>query len=174
MRDSDSQPVKIRIGVSSCLLGNKVRYDGRDKLHQKVMMLCNQFDCIAICPEVAIGLGVPRPPVNLVQVGQNMRVRSTDNPEHDMTEDLINYADTVCKTMPDLCGYIFKARSPSCGIQSSPYLNQSGEQLGKTSGVFSKHLLQAWMNLPVIEETQLENEMELKCFLAAVEKYANR
>ncbi|WP_455367057.1 DUF523 domain-containing protein, partial [Kaarinaea lacus] len=77
---------KIHIGVSSCLLGHKVRYDGQGKKHSYVLKLCEQFTCIAICPEYAIDLGVPRPPLHLVQLTNGIHARGIANPKQDVTD----------------------------------------------------------------------------------------
>ena len=169
---SQQQIEKIQIAVSSCLLGHKVRYDGQDRKNDNVMKLCNQFDCIAICPEYAIGLGIPRPPINIVQIDSELRVRGIANPNHDMTDALKEYADSIIESIPNICGYIFKARSPSCGVNSTPFFNEAGTDLGKTSGIYSNRIQQRLHNLPIIEEKQLEDGEDMQRFAEAVYTYA--
>jgi uncharacterized protein YbbK (DUF523 family) len=165
---------QIQIGVSSCLLGYKVRYDGQDKKNDNVLKLCGQFDCIAICPEYAIDLGVPRAPLHLVQIASDIHARGIANPHLDVTGLLAEYAVNIHKSLPDLCGYVFKARSPSCGVNSAPFSNEAGtQQLGVTNGIYSGRIQQLSGNLPVVEETQLNDNYEILRFIEAVHAYAS-
>ncbi|HEY5604050.1 MAG TPA: DUF523 domain-containing protein [Gammaproteobacteria bacterium] len=168
-------PIKhIQIGVSSCLLGHKVRYDGQDKQHRNVLKLCEQFDCVAICPETAIGLGVPRPPLQLVQIASEIHARGITRPHHDVTDSLAHYANTIFHSLPTLCGYVFKARSPSCGINSTPVFSEaSAQRLGTSSGIYSGRIQQLAEKLPVIEETGLNNNEDVVVFIDKVVAYAN-
>lgn len=164
----------IQIGVSSCLLGHKVRYDGQDKKHSNVLKLCEQFHCVAICPEYAIDLGVPRAPLHLVQLASGIHARGIANPQQDVTAALTEYANEVHASMPQLCGYVFKARSPSCGINSTPLVNATGlQQLGTTSGIYSARIQQLAAELPIVEEIQLNDENDVNRFIAEVVAYAN-
>ena len=170
---SHQKSERIQIAVSSCLLGHKVRYDGQDRKNSKVLKLCEQFDCVAICPEYAIGLGIPRAPINVVQIGSQLRVRGIANPNHDMTDSLLEYADSICESIPNLCGYIFKSRSPSCGISSTPFYNESGIELGKTNGIYADRVQQLY-KLPIVEETQLDTDEDIQQFIDAVYTYAEK
>ena len=79
-------PNKIKISVSSCLLGEAVRYDGTDK-HIKYIteQLALDYNLISLCPEMSVGMGVPRPPIHLLESKNNIQVVSIDNPENNMT-----------------------------------------------------------------------------------------
>ena len=169
---SNHQAKKIQIAVSSCLLGHKVRYDGQDRKHSHVLKLCEQFHCIAICPEYAIGLGIPRAPINIVQIDSEKRARGVENPKLDVTESLMDYADSIYESIPKLCGYIFKARSPSCGVNSTPFFSETGVELGVASGIYSYGIQQRLPNLPVIEETELKSDEDIQRFIKAVDAYA--
>jgi len=170
---STSTTKNIQIGVSSCLLGHKVRYDGQDKKHHNVLKLCEQFTCIAICPEVAIDLGVPRPPIHLVQLATEIHALGIANPQQDFTDALKDYASNILESFPTLCGYVFKARSPSCGVNSTPLFDAVGkQQLDTTNGIFSGQLKQLARQLPVTEEAQLETEEELQKFTEEVITYS--
>ena len=169
---SNHQPKKIQIAVSSCLLGHKVRYDGQHREHKNVLALCEQFHCMAICPEYAIGLGIPRAPINIIQIDSEKRVRGIENPNHDVTDALQEYADSIYESIPNLCGYVFKARSPSCGVNSTPFFSDSGNEIGITSGIFSSRIQQRLRNLPIVEETQLASTEDIQRFIDAVVTYA--
>ena len=161
----------ISVGVSSCLLGHNVRYDGQNKRHDLVLALCDDFHCVAICPELAIGLGVPRMPVNIIQTGHQQRVRGSADGQLDVTDQLMDYADHINDSMPEICGYIFKSRSPSCGVQSTPCFDEHEKQIGVTSGIYSGRIIQRVPDLPVVEETQLTSESDVKDFANAVRTY---
>ncbi|WP_455219020.1 DUF523 domain-containing protein [Kaarinaea lacus] len=166
------QSNKIQIAVSSCLLGHKVRYDGQDRKNKNVLKLCEQFHCIAICPEYAIGLGIPREPINVVLTGSDKRVRGIENPNHDVTEALQEYADSIHESIPTLCGYVFKSRSPSCGVNSTPFFSETGTELGIDSGIYSSQIKQRRQDLPIVEETQLTTGEDIQRFIDAVNTYA--
>ncbi|MGD8567728.1 MAG: DUF523 domain-containing protein [Gammaproteobacteria bacterium] len=166
-------PQRIHVGVSSCLLGNNVRYDGQNRQHDHVMALCENFTCIAICPEYAIGLGIPRAPINIIKVTDNhYRVKGSANPHLDVTEELVDYADHIHQSMPEICGYIFKSRSPSCGVASTPYFDPDGNQLGVMDGIYSGRIKQLAPTLPIVEEVQLTDKENQKAFEDAVRQYA--
>ena len=111
---------KIKIGVSSCLLGNAVRYDGGHKLDIYLRdTLGKLVEWVPICPEVEAGLTVPREPMQLAGDRAAPRLLTIQT-GIDHTERVAQWAHArlVRLEKEDLCGYVFKARSPSCGVQS--------------------------------------------------------
>jgi uncharacterized protein YbbK (DUF523 family) len=163
---------RIKIAVSSCLLGKPVRYDGNHKENKSLKVLCDRFECVSICPECEIGLGVPRPPIHIVNVDEHFRARGKTNPNFDVTQSLETLATEIATNNNSICGYVFKARSPSCGINSAPWYSASRQESGITSGIFSSRIQQLLPALPVIEETQFEKPKEMKSFIAGVKEYA--
>ena len=164
---------KIRVGVSSCLLGYDVRYDGKNKKNDNVIKLSDTFDLMAICPEYGIGMGVPRAPINIINVDGKFHARGVANPGYDVTESLQELAEAIIKSHKDLCGYVFKARSPSCGLDSTPWFDTDGNEKGLTSGIFSQQVQMRLPDLPMIEETQLTCGIEIEQFIERVNNYAN-
>lgn len=165
--------LEIPIGISSCLLGHNVRFDGGHKYNQIIAaQICPQFNCIAICPEYAIGLGVPRKPIHLVKNGKKLRVLGVENPAREFTESLASYADYIVSIYPKLCGYVFKARSPSCGVGDVPVFDTAGNQIDKGSGQYAAQLTLLIPKLPVINETQLSDNKIRQAFLQRVLDYA--
>ena len=134
------------VGVSACLLGQKVRYDGD---HKHSAILVHQLGPLLrfrdTCPEVAIGLPVPRPPIQVVQLDDQLRVRGVDDPQQDVTEALENVAAGMNEP---LSGFVLKARSPSCGHLSTPVHNASGQQIGMASGAFARKLHELFPRIP--------------------------
>lgn len=156
-----------RIGVSACLLGQAVRYDGKSKLSPVVAdILCQQFDCVPICPEMAIGLGCPRPPVNLVHMATGIRAIGRDDPTIDITDRIIRYGtDSVFR---DLSGFVLKSRSPSCGLGSTPLLDLDGNEIRRVNGLFTDSILNNNPSIPVIEDGDLVDVSRLENFIKNV------
>ena len=168
----NSAKQKISIGVSSCLLGNKVRYDGDDKLNSIITeVLADVFELVAVCPETAIGLGIPRPPIQLIEVQGQIRARGVADNKIDVTSALIKFACDFLQEQPDLCGFILTARSPSCGVNSTELFNDQGSCIGKTSGIFAQALQQIKPELPVIGEEALENMETRNVFIEKVNSF---
>lgn len=148
---------KIQIGISACLLGQRVRFDGGHKKDSYITETLNQyFDYLPFCPEVAIGLGVPRPSMKLIRSAQGPRAIVTQTGE-DKTQGLETYAQSVHeKTWNLISGYIFKKKSPSCGMERIP-VNADLENPSHISdrGIFAKALMKLNPDLPYEEEGRL-------------------
>ena len=109
---------KIPVGVSSCLLGEKVRYDGgHTRSDYIVETLGEHFDLQAFCPEMAAGLGVPRPPVRLLATDAGLHAVGVSDPSLDVSDALKACAEDKKVWHSTLCGYILKKGSPSCGME---------------------------------------------------------
>ncbi|OUS00638.1 hypothetical protein A9Q81_10125 [Gammaproteobacteria bacterium 42_54_T18] len=163
------------IGISSCLLGEPVRYDGNHKHAPPIIEhLTHHFSFHSFCPEVAIGLGVPRPPIHLILKQQQIYCVDVSDPSIDVTEQLIQ-----CSQQQDwqqtLCGYIVKARSPSCGWKSTP-VTQTKETTPSLfdSGVYTAQLIKRFPDLPIIEEEQLIDVNCREVFIRRVLSYERK
>jgi len=167
---------KIPVAVSACLLGRKVRYDGKDKRHLRLVELLQaaSLSAVEICPEVAIGLGVPRAPLALMIGAEGVRVKGLEDRERDVTDPLARYAMQVATREPRLCGMICKSRSPSCGLAVA-LRDPTGRVLPrKVQGRFVHGLLNRLPGLPVIEEKVLDDEDGWRAFVSAVKEFACR
>jgi len=120
-------------------------------------MLAPYATLLPICPESMAGMGIPRKPVNLIEVNGQIKAVGRDDPERDVTERLNSMGRIVTNTYPHLCGYILQSRSPSCGFHTTPIYNEYQSAVLHTSGhgLFVKALLQAFPDLPVLDDTQL-------------------
>ena len=185
---------KLKIGISSCLLGESVRFNGEHKRNPTVIDLLGQrFEAVPVCPEVELGMGVPREPVRLV--GSNMRMAGeSSNPDQkvplgiskppsrvvvrmvgaesgkDWTEAMAGFNSKKLESLrqQNLSGFIFKSRSPSCGPgQVSLHHEQSGEK-SSTEGLFARALMKHFPPLPVIDEEILQDEIARAGFIACV------
>jgi uncharacterized protein YbbK (DUF523 family) len=163
----------IAIGVSSCLLGHKIRYDGNDKRNALIESeICTRFQCVPLCPEYAIGLGVPRDPVHLVKTGDRYSVFGVRDRSVDVTKALQAYAELISCSLGNLCGYIFKARSPSCGLVDTPVFDDQGNEIGESRGAYAARIILCNSALPVIDEMQLTEPLRRREFIQKVEDYS--
>lgn len=162
---------RIRLGVSSCLLGRRVRYDG-DHKHDRWITdtLGAHFEFVPVCPEVAIGLGVPRPPIRLVGDPGAPRAVGRDDPALDVTAKLAAYGRQMGRELDGLSGYIFKARSPSCGMERvKVYGPAGGSKNGR--GLYAAAFMAEQPLLPVEEEGRLGDPGLRENFLERVFAY---
>ena len=149
---------KPLVAISSCLLGERVRYDGTGKYDPCVCeQLSDCFDWLPVCPEVAIGLGIPRPPVQLVGLGNGFRAIGVGDASLDITDALVSFANEKAGSLETVSGYIFKSRSPSCGLVDVKWFDSQGRQQGVTAGLYAEVLRHSLPELPVIDETRLKN-----------------
>lgn len=168
---------RIRVGVSHCLLGGAVRYDGGHRRHEIVCgVLAGLFELVPVCPEVAAGLGVPRPPVRLMAGGAgNIRVLGAEDGGMDVTEVLVRRSLALVSRLEGVCGFVLKSRSPSCGAAGVPVFRTDGSDAGFTGmGVFAGALRQAYPGMPLIEETELGDTALLEHFVQRVRDYYRR
>lgn len=157
-----------QLGVSACLMGEPVRYDGGHKALDYVNVLGKHFDLLHVCPEVAIGLGVPRPALQLRENHGEVNVRGVDDPAWDVTDDLARYGTDMARQHSHLAGYLFKSRSPSCGLHAVPVHQANGAASHSGRGGFAQALLQHIPDLPAIQETELVDPCEREKFFVRV------
>jgi len=160
------------VGVSPCLLGRLVRYDGGHKHDRVVQSLAARVRWLEVCPEAGAGLGTPREPARLVQQGGGLRFvgRQTGS---DFSDQLMAFIDAEVAALPwsELAGWVLKARSPSCGLGTSPRFSSvsAPEPQGSGDGLWSA-ALRAWdPDLPLIDEDGLADPARREGWLAAVE-----
>lgn len=155
------------VGVSACLLGQRVRYDGGNKYTSLIAEELKQYcQLIAVCPEVEIGLGVPRAKIQLTQVGSVIKVLKTDELNVDVADQLAEFAVRFINQY-SLSGLVLQDKSPSCGVGNTKLFSQSGEEIGVSSGIFAKTITQLSPDFIVVQASQLQNKYE-------IEKFANR
>jgi len=157
------------VAISSCLLGENVRYDGRNKQDSCIAQYFSaHVDWKPICPEVGAGLGVPRPAVQLVGDKDQLRALGVGNANLDVTDALIEYAQEMLQALHDVNGYLFKCRSPSCGLTDTPLFDAEGLDSGYTSGIYARVITRALPDLPVIDEQRLLNAQNRDLFMQQV------
>lgn len=150
---------KIKIGISSCLLGEKVRYNGDLKLDSYITdILGKYFEWIPVCPETEYGLPVPREPMRLVGQADSPRLL-TVRTGSDHTEGMLKWTDNRLMELESrgLCGFIFKSKSPSCGLKSAKIYNSSGKGMKKGAGFFAGAFMKHFPCIPAAEEEFLSD-----------------
>ncbi len=162
---------KPKVGVSQCLLGDAVRYDGKSKANNIVLQkLSNTFELIPVCPEVEAGLTVPRPPVQLTGNIEQPRLTGRDDSSIDVTDILQRYCQTKPAELGQLSGFIFKSRSPSCGLNSTPVYIDNICVTEPSRGIFARAMCKQYSELPVIEESTFTDET-IETFIRSVYQY---
>jgi len=167
------QQPAIRIGISKCLLGEEVRFDGGHKRDPYVMEILGRFfTWIPVCPEVEIGLGTPRESIQLVETEEGIRLRGTRS-KNDVTERMQDYAGKKVRELGHaaLHGFIFKKDSPSCGMQRVRIYNEEGNVKGKGTGMFADVMIRQNPLLPAEEEGRLNDLAIRENFVERVFSY---
>lgn len=163
---------RIVIGVSSCLLGNKVRYDGGHKYDAGVAGLAaDRFDLRPFCPEAGAGLGVPRAAIRLVAGSDGLRARGVADPGLDVTDRLAEFGERQAAELELLCGFILKSDSPSCGLVGVRVYNRRGAVTGRGAGLFAAGLRARHPHLPIVEAENLSAEPIRENFIQRVVIY---
>jgi len=151
--------VTVRIGVSSCLLGQKVRFDGGHKRDAFLVDTFGQFvEWVPVCPEAEVGMGIPREPIRLQRVGPSLRllgVKSATDHTDAMTPWAAKRAEALARE--DLDGYILKKDSPTCGMERVKVYDTNGAPARTGRGLFAEALIARLPLLPVEEEGRLSD-----------------
>ncbi len=167
------EATKPRVGSSSCLLGNEVRYDGGHCREEVVAdVLSGWLTIIPVCPEMEIGLGAPREPID-IHVGEGGRIALlSKETNRDFAVVMAEYARLRVSELEGerLGGFIFRSDSPSCGVKGVPRY-RDGASPEEGSGLFAAELLSRMPTLPVVEEGDLRRSDDLYQFLVRVYTY---
>jgi uncharacterized protein YbgA (DUF1722 family)/uncharacterized protein YbbK (DUF523 family) len=150
---------RIKIGISSCLLGNPVRYDGGHKLDRFLADTLGQYvEYVPVCPEVEVGFPVPREALRLVGDPSAPRL-VTIHGNVDYTERMVTWARKRVRTLEaeGLCGFIFKSNSPSSGMERVKVYNDKGMPEKKGTGLFARVFMDHFPLIPVEDEGRLHD-----------------
>jgi uncharacterized protein YbbK (DUF523 family) len=172
--------VKPRVGISRCLLGEDVRYDGTNKLSAAVAELAALVEWVPVCPEVEVGMGVPREPIQLVRHAdgvrsgsESVRLKGVQSGE-DWTDRMDRWAAARAEELATagISGFVLKARSPSCGPAAVLVHDATGAPASTGRGLFAEALAAAMPGLPMIDEETLEDRWKRERFLQTVRAFA--
>jgi uncharacterized protein YbgA (DUF1722 family)/uncharacterized protein YbbK (DUF523 family) len=164
---------KIKLGISSCLLGEKVRYDGGHKLdHFLTDTLGAYVDWVPVCPEVESGLSVPREAMHLVgDPGAPRLVTIRSGVDHTVRMNRWANKKVTSLAVLDLCGFVFKSRSPSSGLRGVKIYSPEGMPVGTGSGLFAKAFQDRFPLLPVEDEGRLHDPALREIFIERIFVY---
>ena len=149
----------IRLGISACLLGERVRFDGGHKRDPFLVETLGSFvEWVPVCPEVESGMPAPRESLRLVQAGREIRL-ITNKTAQDHTASMRGYARRRLEELADaeLCGFVLKKDSPTCGLERVKVYGTSGMPLKSGRGLFADALVTRFSLLPVEEEGRLND-----------------
>jgi uncharacterized protein YbgA (DUF1722 family)/uncharacterized protein YbbK (DUF523 family) len=164
----------IKLGISRCLLGENVRYDGGHKLDsylRDTLGKCVRW--VPVCPEVECGLGVPREPMRLVGTPDKHRLLTVMT-RVDHTRRMTSWIDSVLPRLEeaDLCGFVFKSRSPSSAMRDARIYSESGRPSSNRPGMFAAAFMRRFPMVPVEDEGRLHDESVRGNFIERVFTYA--
>ena len=150
---------RIKIGISQCLLGENVRWNGGHARSRFITdTLSNYVDFVPVCPEVEAGFPIPRETFRLVGNPENPRLL-TSRSKVDHTEKMVQWASQRVKKLEkeDLCGFIFKKDSPNSGLYRVKVYNDKGMPVKKGVGLFARAFTERFPRIPVEEEGRLND-----------------
>jgi uncharacterized protein YbbK (DUF523 family) len=161
---------KIKLGISSCLLGEKVRYDGGHKLDRFLRDTLGKYvEYVSVCPEMECGLGVPRKSMHLEGNPDSPRLIITETGQ-DITKRMVKWAQkrVIQLEKENLRGFIFKSDSPSCGIDKVKVYNKKTMPVKTGAGIFAAIFIKHFPFLPVEDEESIHGKFNLDSNLSAV------
>jgi len=159
---------KLKIAVSACLLGHKVRYNKTNK-HFPLLLTLEEFEYVPICPEISAGFGVPRESIQLEDHSSEIRlIRIAD--QIDVTAVFIRENQKILNQLQKtgICGFILKAKSPSCGILTTKVVNRP--ELG--DGLFVSMVRKEFPSIPLISEIEIADESLRSQFIADCRRFS--
>jgi uncharacterized protein YbbK (DUF523 family)/uncharacterized protein YbgA (DUF1722 family) len=166
-----ARPVVV---VSACLEFEKVRYDGQVVPCKIVRELEQYVDYITVCPEVAIGLGIPRDPIRVVNMSGEKRLIQPKTHE-DITEKMNSFTTTFISSLPAVDGFIFKSKSPTIGLRGIKIYAgvEHAPVIERGSGFFAEQIMHAYPGYPMEEDDRLRNETIRHSFLVQLFCFAD-
>jgi uncharacterized protein YbbK (DUF523 family) len=169
-------PTRPRLGISACLLGDEVRYDGGHKRNAFLVdVLGREVDWVRVCPEVEIGMGTPRETLRLLRKDGRLRMVTTHTAiDHTDAMEAWARARTEALASERLSGYVLKKDSPSCGPEGVLVFDPSGGPERTGRGLFADALMRRFPGMPVEDESRLADPRVREDFLARVREYSRR
>ena len=162
----------IKVGISQCLLGAKVRFDGGHKNSRFCQNeLSRIFEFTPLCPEVGIGLPIPRKTIRLVGDIADPRAVFSHDESHDLTDQLENFSEQKAPQLAAMSGYIFCKGSPSCGLERVKVYDKNGSPQSKGRGVFAAKVSAMFPLMPMEEDGRLNDPLLRDSFIKRVYIY---
>lgn len=165
---------KIKLGISACLLGEKVRYDGQHKLDRFLAGTLSEYvEWIPVCPEVGCGLPVPREAMHLSGDPASPRL-VTVRTNIDHTQRMLKWVEAKLKELEreELCGFVFKSKSPSSGMVNVKIYDENGMPSRTGSGIFAREFMKRFPLLPVEDEGRINDPVLRENFIERIFVFA--
>ncbi|UJF16967.1 2-thiouracil desulfurase family protein [Vibrio sp. SS-MA-C1-2] len=161
---------KIKVGVSACLLGEQVRFDGGHKMQRFVVdQLSEMVEFTPVCPEVAIGMSIPRPAIRLVSDEDRIKLVLSKDNSIDFTDKMIEFSEKKTDQLSDLCGYVLCSKSPTCGMERVVIYPEKGGAGDKSGiGMYANILMKKIPWLPVEEDGRLNDPVLRENFVTRI------
>jgi uncharacterized protein YbbK (DUF523 family) len=154
--------LKPIIALSGCLLGEEIRYDGQHKRNSYIVEELGQlFDYLSFCPEVTMGLGIPRKTIHIRKIDGNLRLTDTENSDVDHTDLAYETFEKMWTELREASGFIFTKGSPSCGYDPVKLFDEKGSPLSKTRGLWAQFIEEKFPLVPKIDSARLD-EYEIR------------
>lgn len=166
-------PNRPRLGISACLLGEEVRFDGGHKRDPFLVdVLGGRVEWVRVCPEVEVGMGTPRETLRLIRDGDRVRMVTTrTGVDHTAAMDAWARRRVEALAAEDLSGYVLKKDSPSCGMEKVMIYEPSGMPAGEGRGLFADALIRRFPDLPVEDEGRLSDSRVREDFIQRLFAY---
>lgn len=150
--------MKPKILISKCLGFDNCRYNGAIVQFDLLDKMKDQIEFIPLCPEIEIGLGLPRESLRLIKVQDGIELVQPKSKKY-LTDDMKKYSEEILKDISDIDGLILKGRSPSCGIKDVKVYSgmEKSPVIGKSKGLFAAEMEKHFPYLPIEEEGRLTN-----------------
>jgi len=163
---------KPRIGISACLLGKKVRHDGGDKRNGWIIDSLGPFvDFVPLCPEMEMGLGVPRKTLRLIGTTENPQL-IVNGTEENITQHASNTTEKIFAIDYNLDSFILKKDSPSCGLERVKIYDKNNCPSRSATGIFANILKKKFPLMPMIEEGRLSDVKQRELYVVKLFAYA--
>ncbi len=163
---------KLTLGISSCLIGEEVRFNGGHKREAYITdTLASFVDFIPVCPEVAIGMSVPRPALHLIGESENPQLVYANDHAQNFTTAMQDYSKQQVKQFPQICGYIVKNKSPTCGMERVRVYQGKGSPTKSGVGIYTRELQNTNPLLPIEEEGRLKDPFLRENFIERIYAY---
>jgi uncharacterized protein YbbK (DUF523 family) len=164
MIKNNRKPVII---ISNCLELKACRYDGQMSSSPFVRKIREDVELRPVCPEVQIGLGIPREPIRIIWKDGKKQVKNYQG-DKDYTKALSVFSEQFLINLDDVDGFILKSKSPSCGIRGTKQFNKDGIVFERSSGIFADFVLKQFPLFPIVDEQQLLDAKIQENFLTKV------
>ena len=160
--------LKPRVIISKCLEFDACRYDGKIINNEYIVKLKDFIDFDPICPEVEIGMGIPRKPIRIINDNNNFQLHQNDT-GLDFSKKINSFSDDYISKIKYIDGFIFKSSSPSCGINSAKiFLKENPIPIGKGAGLFTSKIIKKFPNHPKEEDKRLNNPILREYFFTSI------